>query len=166
MDQQSTLLNVDILDEIFQWFDYEVIHGHPLMDLVTFKGYKSSRDVEVVRRRSLASASRVCKAFHEPALRVLWRQLESLMPLFSVIEPSFTKVQEDAEQPYDGSFCDTYVSSVSCTPSDCARHSHVIFTRHISIFPTIYRHASGCDYASTPLSFGHYISQVQSSRIV
>ncbi|KAH9902370.1 hypothetical protein C8Q73DRAFT_669951 [Cubamyces lactineus] len=108
MAQQSVLLNVDILDEIFQWFDYEVTHGHPLVDLVSFTCYRAPRDAEVDRRRSLTSAARVCSAFHEPALRVLWRQLESLLPLFSLIGRFFAKVQENAEQTYGGSSGDAY----------------------------------------------------------
>ncbi|KAI0656461.1 hypothetical protein C8Q70DRAFT_935681 [Cubamyces menziesii] len=97
--QPCVFSNADILDEIFEWFDYEHIHGHSLVDTITHTGYDTSMDVEIARRRSLASAARVCKAFQEPALRILWRQLESLMPFF-ILLPSFKKVQENVEQPF------------------------------------------------------------------
>ncbi|KAI0323759.1 hypothetical protein GY45DRAFT_531602 [Cubamyces sp. BRFM 1775] len=97
--QPYVLSNADILDEIFQWFEYEHTHGHSLVDTITHTGYDTSTDAETARRRCLASAARVCKAFQEPALRILWRQLESLLPFF-ILLPSFTKVQENVEQPF------------------------------------------------------------------
>ncbi|KAI0656436.1 hypothetical protein C8Q70DRAFT_1056669 [Cubamyces menziesii] len=66
-------------------------------DTVTATCYDTCPDAEAERRRNLASAARVCKAFHEPALRVLWRQLESLLPFFSLIGPPFAMVQKEAE---------------------------------------------------------------------
>ncbi|KAI0656460.1 hypothetical protein C8Q70DRAFT_335619 [Cubamyces menziesii] len=100
MATHHALANIDIVDEVFQWFDYELTHGYPLEQTSDFvAGESAGEDVEIERRRSLASAARTCKSFHEPALRVLWRQLESLIPFFSLL-PSFTKVQENVEQPF------------------------------------------------------------------
>ena len=100
MATHHALANIDIVDEVFQWFDYELTHGYPLEQTSDFvAGESAGEDVETERRRSLASAARTCKSFHEPALRVLWRQLESLIPFFSLL-PSFTKVQENVEQPF------------------------------------------------------------------
>ncbi|KAJ6459499.1 hypothetical protein DFH09DRAFT_1348948 [Mycena vulgaris] len=36
---------------------------------------------------SLAVLARMCKAFHEPSLALLWRYLKSLVPLFSCMPP-------------------------------------------------------------------------------
>ncbi|OCH92360.1 hypothetical protein OBBRIDRAFT_717559, partial [Obba rivulosa] len=36
-------------------------------------------------RRTLARAARVCKAFYEPALKILWKELNSLMPLLQLL---------------------------------------------------------------------------------
>lgn len=107
--QPSVFSSTDILDEIFQWFDYEHTHGHSLVDTITRTGYDTSTDAEIVRRKSLANAARVCKDFQEPALRVLWRQLESLMPLF-IFLPSCKKVQENVEQPFGWTPRDIFVS--------------------------------------------------------
>ncbi|KAI0692406.1 hypothetical protein C8T65DRAFT_669648, partial [Cerioporus squamosus] len=41
-------------------------------------------------RLDLASAARVCRALSEPALAVLWRSLDDVEPVFSVL-PSFTR---------------------------------------------------------------------------
>ncbi|TBU58078.1 hypothetical protein BD310DRAFT_927940, partial [Dichomitus squalens] len=40
-------------------------------------------DHNLIRKRTLASAARVCVAFHEPAMRLLWRNLDSLHPLLA-----------------------------------------------------------------------------------
>ncbi|KAI0328281.1 hypothetical protein GY45DRAFT_1326547 [Cubamyces sp. BRFM 1775] len=134
MAQKSWVLsNVDILDEIFQWFDYELTHGHPLVDLVSFIGYTPPPDVEAVRRRSLASAARVCKAFHDPAIRVLWRQLESLLPLFSLIGSSFAKVQENVKQPNGQPFCDIYH-----LPDRLSAHEWARLTKYAAYVQVLY----------------------------
>lgn len=42
-------------------------------------------------RRSLARLARTCKAFKEPALNVLWRDLDSLVPLLSLLPNALMK---------------------------------------------------------------------------
>ena len=45
-------------------------------------------------QRTLALSARVCKTFHGHAIRVLWRHLDNLFPLFSLLS-SFVQVAED-----------------------------------------------------------------------
>lgn len=112
MARLHALANIDIVDEIFQWFNYELVHGYSLAATTDYRTadyvWSAGDDVESERRRSLASAARVCKVFYEPALRVLWRQLESLVPFFSLLS-SFTKVREGVEQPFGWDPRDIYV---------------------------------------------------------
>jgi len=76
--------NPDILDEICDYLSYE------------FDDYDMD---EISRsRKSLLWVALACKAFLEPALDRLWRQLDSLFPLLKVL-PAF--IQSDG----------TYVSS-------------------------------------------------------
>ncbi|KAI0328264.1 hypothetical protein GY45DRAFT_1015639 [Cubamyces sp. BRFM 1775] len=130
MAQQCALTNADILDEILEWFDYEPTHGHPVVDTVSYTGYDTSEDDEAERRRNLANAARVCKAFHEPALRVLWRQLESLFPFFSLIGPSFAVAQENVEQPYGRPSRDLYHLPDDLSGQEWARlHKYAPYVR-------------------------------------
>ena len=71
-------LKEDILSAIFKCLDRQGLY-----DL----DYRA-------KRRTLARSARVCKAFHRPAVCVLWRRLEDLIPLFKVL-PSFVKVESD-----------------------------------------------------------------------
>ncbi|KAJ2976500.1 hypothetical protein NUW54_g11554 [Trametes sanguinea] len=81
--------NVDVLCEIAEW----VVCRH---------------DSPHERRQDLARLARVCQAFHEPAVRVLWRELDTIYHLFLVL-PSFVLRRRNAEpspqstheRPYD-----------------------------------------------------------------
>ncbi|RPD56084.1 hypothetical protein L226DRAFT_571922 [Lentinus tigrinus ALCF2SS1-7] len=64
-------LHEDILHAVFNQFDLDLDNGE--------------------KRRTLARSARVCKAFHGPAIRVLWRRLEDIIPLFRIL-PSFVNV--------------------------------------------------------------------------
>ena len=39
-------------------------------------------------QRDLAACARVCHSFTEPALRLLWAQIDSLVPLWSLLAPA------------------------------------------------------------------------------
>ena len=42
-------------------------------------------------RRSISRLARTCKAFCEPALNVLWRELDSLIPILALFPPHLLK---------------------------------------------------------------------------
>ncbi|KAI0336593.1 hypothetical protein GY45DRAFT_1332712 [Cubamyces sp. BRFM 1775] len=79
---------VDILDEVFIWFD-----------IANFFGAFNCVDDD--RICTLARSARVCKAFFQPAIRVLWRRLEYVTVIFHTL-PSFVKVHEDKPRTYGG----------------------------------------------------------------
>ncbi|KAI0718171.1 hypothetical protein C8T65DRAFT_737409 [Cerioporus squamosus] len=91
-------LNEDILHAIFKcldrtgWLDFD--YG--------------------AKRRTLARSARVCKAFHRPAIRVLWQRLEDLIPLFRIL-PSFAQVGPD------GSGGEVFMLSSEVSPEEWDR---------------------------------------------
>ncbi|KAH9887322.1 hypothetical protein C8Q73DRAFT_260760 [Cubamyces lactineus] len=74
---------IDILDEVFIWFD-----------LANF--FNAFNCVDDDRTRALARSARVCKAFFQPAIRVLWRRLENAVVIFHTL-PSLLQVSEDKQ---------------------------------------------------------------------
>ncbi|GBE88731.1 hypothetical protein SCP_1401360 [Sparassis crispa] len=70
MSPHRALESLDILEEIFQY-------------------YSPANMWEIENRRDLARAARVCRAFADPALNVLWRSLEDMLPALMLF-PSFS----------------------------------------------------------------------------
>ncbi|KAI9061692.1 hypothetical protein FKP32DRAFT_1677895 [Trametes sanguinea] len=95
------LSNVDILTEIFDCFEFGKFHGVAAAYEASWVPIEATGDssederieAELQRKRTLAQLARVCKAFQEPALSVLWRQLHSLFPLLRLL-PSLFMIQE------------------------------------------------------------------------
>jgi hypothetical protein len=52
---------------------------------------KDERDVVVHARSQLLRLATCCKAFSEPALDLLWRKMDDLLPLLKIL-PSFERV--------------------------------------------------------------------------
>ncbi|OSC97990.1 hypothetical protein PYCCODRAFT_1037577 [Trametes coccinea BRFM310] len=77
MTSHRAFSHVDILCEVCEW-----------VDCIPGTRYQT--------RRTLASLARVCKALHEPAVRLLWRELDSIFQIFLVL-PSFVLRRENAE---------------------------------------------------------------------
>ena len=50
-----------------------------------------------IGRQTLARLARVCVAFHEPSMRLLWRHLDSLHPLLSLLT-SYVRVGRKATE--------------------------------------------------------------------
>ncbi|KAH9913354.1 hypothetical protein B0H21DRAFT_385867 [Amylocystis lapponica] len=53
-------------------------------------------------RRTLAKTARVCKAFSDPALNILWRHLFTLLPLFNLFPVSLLTFPGDPKYCLDG----------------------------------------------------------------
>ncbi|KAH6867543.1 hypothetical protein BKA70DRAFT_1132967 [Coprinopsis sp. MPI-PUGE-AT-0042] len=47
---------------------------------------------------TLTALARTCKAFHEPAIKHLWRDLPTLRPIFSILPESAWQIQEEEGQ--------------------------------------------------------------------
>ena len=91
MATSAALTNSDILSLVS-----ECITLPPLYSLVD----------SAEARADLARAALVCVAFHEPATRLLWKDLTGLVPLLNLLPSSLTKMTAVGETM----FWDTYVS--------------------------------------------------------
>ena len=67
-------------------------------------------NLEHENKRMLASLAVVCRDFHQPAVRILWRTLDTIFPLLELLS-TFVKVRT-MERGYGGSE-DLYVSNPS-----------------------------------------------------
>ena len=85
--------NQDVLYSIFEYFAAPEAAWYDF-DIVTRKAKSANDPEEAVRRRTLASCSRVCRAFLFPAMSVLWRDLDSLDPLASLVKRDSQGVKE------------------------------------------------------------------------
>ncbi|OSD05258.1 hypothetical protein PYCCODRAFT_1220267 [Trametes coccinea BRFM310] len=93
----SALSKADILYEIFGYFGYARFHGIDAETHIVARHVRSEdHQIDIKRTRTLARAARVCKAFSEPALATLWRQLPELLPVFRLL-PSLQKVQKNVK---------------------------------------------------------------------
>lgn len=60
-------------------------------------------------RRSLSRLARTCKAFKEPALNLLWRDLDSFLPLISLFPSGLMK---RSRRPALGFVCNNHIITV------------------------------------------------------
>ncbi|OBZ65148.1 hypothetical protein A0H81_14866 [Grifola frondosa] len=92
MPSHRALSSPDILNEIFEQCKYST---HPSREFA----------------QDLSRCTHVCKAFHEPAIRALWRTLPNLLPLFKLLS-SFQLIPEGDETdiPADERSCDFILS--------------------------------------------------------
>ena len=79
-DPHTFFSNSDILLRIFE----------ALRDVLELEGVEQ-------QRKELAHCIRVCKAFEDPAMRVLWAQLPSISPLLNLLETSLDYLPEDPD---------------------------------------------------------------------
>ncbi|KAG6812432.1 hypothetical protein H0H92_002898 [Tricholoma furcatifolium] len=75
---QQVLTNEELLQRIFEEFPFEPF----------------DEQMNNVTRSHLLRAALTCKAFVEPALNVLWKSINTFIPLFKLL-PSFKIVQDD-----------------------------------------------------------------------
>ena len=73
------LVNVDILEHIFSFFDPGF--------------FDDVWDIDRTTRKYLLFAALTCKPFFEPATNLLWKIMESIIPFFKVL-PEFVKASE------------------------------------------------------------------------
>ncbi len=114
MATSAALTNSDILSVIFEHFDSN-----------------DPRGVNDSIPPAWARAARVCVAFHEPAIRLLWRSLDSVVPLLNLLPSSFTRVREVATGEGEKMTYDIYVSIL--VPYSCFHNDrpldHLLHTR-------------------------------------
>lgn len=70
--QAVVLTNEDLLPIIFAFMDPEAF-------------FNNIWDLEPTTRSNLFSAARTCKAFLNPAITLLWRKLESILPVLKLL---------------------------------------------------------------------------------
>jgi hypothetical protein len=84
------LVNVDILERIFSFFD-------PAF-------FDDIWDIDRKTRKYLLSAALTCKSFFEPATNLLWKTMESMILFFKIL-PEFVKASaSELENIYVGLF--------------------------------------------------------------
>ncbi|KAI0370593.1 hypothetical protein BV20DRAFT_994954 [Pilatotrama ljubarskyi] len=96
MSAHPALSMVDILIEIFEWYDSW-----------TFSlAFREDKDIE--RTRTLAHAACACRSFQQAAIRVLWRDLHDILPLLKLL-PALRKVTgQDTDVSVYGDHSETY----------------------------------------------------------
>lgn len=129
MSVHPALLIEDILDEIFYYCDFIGHHG-------------------MLENATLASLALVCTTFHEPAIRVLWRELRALTPLFRLIPSCHLQDHDNHANDSQGEVV-SYDENVSHSHSTSApTDPAIIRTSRIS------RCTNGADCESTLATFG------------
>ncbi|RDX49144.1 hypothetical protein OH76DRAFT_558645 [Lentinus brumalis] len=86
------------------WYDYDV----PTRDAHCWY----ARKVDSQRRTTLARCARVCKAFFTPASAILWRDIDSLVPLISCIRSSDPSSSNEVRIPKLGTRAFEYARRV------------------------------------------------------
>ncbi|KAI0355914.1 hypothetical protein OH77DRAFT_1520510 [Trametes cingulata] len=92
MSAHPALFMVDVLSEIFEWYDSRVFMDE----------FSVTRLSE--RTTTLAQSARVCKSFHQAAIRVLWRSPHGFFPVLKLL-PSLRQVVGVDGKPFaDGGY--------------------------------------------------------------
>ncbi|KAH9941444.1 hypothetical protein B0H21DRAFT_548298 [Amylocystis lapponica] len=111
---------------------------------------KSNKDI-CVNQTTLVSSACVCRAFSEPALRALWREIHSLIPLFKLFSISVVRRTGD----YPALYNEEYVLDGEILPDNFARfqryarlvrtawHTYVPIQISPSLFSAIERYQDG-----------------------
>ncbi|KAF8972783.1 hypothetical protein BDZ97DRAFT_1782683 [Flammula alnicola] len=76
----TVLVNEDILDIVFSFFDPASF-------------FDTTSHVEPSTRKALYSAALTCKSFFNPATTLLWRVMESVIPVLKIL-PTFVKIND------------------------------------------------------------------------
>ncbi|KAF8902394.1 hypothetical protein CPB84DRAFT_862119 [Gymnopilus junonius] len=134
--RSQVLANEDLLDLIFSYFDPAFFEDILTMDSTT--------------KSALLSVCLTCKSFYTPALDLLWRVMNSIIPIFKLI-PAFTKVNDTYTlsgviNQYHIARLEMHTRKIRClhlkTPHD-AIPSHILFRfthlRKFSLFPALTR---------------------------
>ncbi|TBU34086.1 hypothetical protein BD311DRAFT_341892 [Dichomitus squalens] len=109
----------DILCMIFDHFERE----DPWYDHDTSIGDANSwfaRQADALRKRTLGRCARVCKAFSDPALAILWRNIDNLSPFLSVAQSSLRSIPGSALQV-------VHLAEAGTRVSHYARHIRAVY---------------------------------------
>lgn len=100
--------------------------------LAIFSQARARAESEQVPHDSVAKCARVCQAFCDPALQVLWERLSSILPLLRLLAPNFRTIDggHEAQDGMDARQYNPYVGRLKPTSQ-----THSILTDHIG-FPT------------------------------
>ncbi|KAI0763475.1 hypothetical protein BD413DRAFT_495208 [Trametes elegans] len=89
MHSHRALSVPEILDEVFLFFAHDVFDGASPSDCAGGLSHTASANV---RTSTLLHAACVCRAFHKPAIRVLWRDLHGVYAIFALL-PSLVEMK-------------------------------------------------------------------------
>lgn len=73
-----------LLQEVFEYFAPEWSQAVTVPNILHL--WDSDRTIDRVQYHMLAGLARVCKAFVDPAVNVLWRNLEDIDPLSCILQ--------------------------------------------------------------------------------
>ncbi|KAF9525962.1 hypothetical protein CPB83DRAFT_858698 [Crepidotus variabilis] len=93
--KELVLANSDLLSICFSYFDPDAF-------------FKDIWEIGTTTRRRLLATALTCKAFFDPAMGLLWRMMESIIPVLKIL-PTFAKMN------------DTYTINGPVTPSQLHR---------------------------------------------
>ncbi|KAI0330846.1 hypothetical protein GY45DRAFT_692621 [Cubamyces sp. BRFM 1775] len=93
MATQVALHTDDILHAIFEYFSIDRWQYR-------FSIYRRDNPGEDARRQALARSARVCRAFRDAALPILWGRLHNLVPFFRLLS-TCTIIKETPMGPKD-----------------------------------------------------------------
>ncbi len=99
----------------------------------------------------LARCATVCHTFHEPAIRVLWRNLRSLLPLWHLLAPSDTPFDADYFSPTRYEVL-KYLQKVSRFISHAFRFAHETLSRSFLHNYTVIQYDGAAFYTMLPMS--------------
>ncbi|EJF57204.1 hypothetical protein DICSQDRAFT_183328 [Dichomitus squalens LYAD-421 SS1] len=135
------LANQDVLYTVFEhfvasetaWYDF---------DIMTRRVKSVDDPEEIVRRRTLASCARVCRAFLFPAMTILWRDLDSLEPLNALVQHRASQVTESIAQFLDSTISTTFLRIGRCWTAT----TFTLAPRTITLGAEVFRGAPAWDH--------------------
>ncbi|KAH9890366.1 hypothetical protein C8Q73DRAFT_792805 [Cubamyces lactineus] len=113
MATQVALHTHDILHAIFEYFSVDRWQYR-------FSIYRRDNPGEDARRQALARSARVCKAFRDAALPILWGRLHNLVPFFRLLSTCIV-IKESPMGPKDRKKCIYSLAAGPVRPGELQR---------------------------------------------
>lgn len=123
----STTPSSDVCASIQQKAPHPALQNQDIL-LAIFSHARARAEHEQVPHDSVAKCARVCQAFHDPALQVLWERLSSILPLLRLLAPNFRNIDggHEAQDGMDVRQYNAYVGQLLLP-----LQSDIILTDHV-----------------------------------
>ncbi|KAI0718940.1 hypothetical protein C8T65DRAFT_637460 [Cerioporus squamosus] len=124
--------------------------GHRFLDtydllwrIFSFSGHRTrgAQGLYTLSRGDLARCVRVCRSFHDPAVRVLWSSLDGFIPLWQLLAPPALPFQPQYSEEHFRRIVDARLWENSGCWDRFLKHSHYVLTLRVSIFHMVGGHA-------------------------